>query len=248
MRKNTRLLIVFIFILGILLLSYLRYNDMIDNSDVISFIGGVFGALIGVWGALYIVEYDRKQEKERNIEKLMDMFKHTYMWVYPRCYIGASNSIGDLSEPIVPLIYDDRWKEYVIQIDNKHHKRFLLSWFYTLDSLEYKNEFIMKVREEQIEEAIKILKSYGLYDSEVKDLENKMKSHYIQATKDTIYNLKEKYNGIIDEWEEREEAIYEEQMDELEEEYSEIEILERQMSSIIGEFDKSIVNNSIYKF
>lgn len=246
--KDNRIYAVIAIIVFIVGTGCLRYTNMIDNSDVISFLGSIFGALIGIWGALYVVYKDRDQEKEKSIEKLMEMFKHIYLWVYPRYYIGASNSISSLSDPIVPLIYDERWKEYVINIDNTHHKRFLLSWFYTLESLENKNQFIAKVKKEQIEEALKILKFYNVYDKEIEDLENTMNDEDLQVTKNEISRLSNQYNKIIDECMENAEASQEEYESQKEEENSYEEQLEIQISRLVREYDQNIVNNSVYKF
>ncbi|MEG0855806.1 MAG: hypothetical protein RSG52_04910 [Terrisporobacter sp.] len=246
--KNKKIYVVVAIIIIIVGVGHSRYTDMIDNSDVISFLGSIFGALIGIWGALYVIYKDRNQEKENNIKKLMDMFKHTYMWVYPRHYIGASNSIKSLSDPIVPLIYDEKWKEYVINIDNTHHKRFLLSWFYTLESLENKNEFIAKIGKEQIEEALKILKFYNMYDKEIKDLEDTMNDEELQVIKNEISRLSNEYNKIIDGYIQSSEAVEEEYEMQREEESSYEEQLEIQISKLVREYDQNIVNNSIYKF
>ncbi len=244
-RKIYTVLIAIGFIAGVV---YSRYTNMIDNSDVISFLGSIFGALIGIWGALYVIYKDRNHEKEKSIENLMEMFKHTYIWAYPRYYIGASNSIESLSDPIVPLIYDEKWKEYVINIDNTHHKRFLLSWFYTLESLDNKNKFIAKVKKEQIEEALKILKFYNMYNKEVKDLEDIMNENDMQLIKKKISSLSNEYNRIINEYIERSEVEQEEYESQIEEDSSYEEQLDIQISRLVREYDEGIVNNSIYKF
>lgn len=229
-------------------LGYSRYTDMINNSDVTSFVGSIFGALIGVFGALYVVHIDRKKDKEKSIEKLMEMFKHTYIWLYPRYYIGAYNNINALSQPIVPLIYDENWKEYIIQIDNTHNKRFLLSWFYTLDSLENKNAFIAKVNQNQLDEAIKILKYYNMYDREVKDVEKKAKSEYAKSIKNNILNTKNELDALLEKHSEEQEAWEEEYACELEENISYEDQLDNEITNLITEYDLNVVNNSIYNF
>ena len=246
--KSKKIYIVIVMILIIVVIGYSRYTNMINNSDVISFLGTIFGALIGVWGALYVVYKDRNQEKEKSIEKLMEMFKHTYLWVYPRYYIGASNSIESLSDSTVPLIYDENWKQYVINIDNTHHKRFLLSWFYTLESLDNKNKFIAKVKKEQIEEALKILKFYNVYDKEVKDLEDRMNENDIKLIRENISSLSNEYNRIINEHIERLEVEQERYEAQIEEDSSHVEQLSIKISRLVREYDESIVSNSIYEF
>lgn len=248
-KKIINILIVIMIILGILIIGYLRYKGMIDTSDVISFAGSVFGAIIGVVGALYVVYKGKKLEKEKNIEKLMEMFKHTYIWLYPRHYIGASYSVESLSDPIVPLIYDEKWKEYIIEIGDTHHKRFLLSWFYTLESLENKKELIARLSEEQLEEAKKILEFYNMYDNEVKSVENSMMSKDKQALKKYIINRKSDYFKIIDEHIEAAEFYAEKHEYEQEDEISSAEDqIDKEIKAAISKFDKDILDNNIYKF
>lgn len=248
-KKIINILIVIVIILSILLIGCLRYKGMIDTSDVISFAGSVFGAIIGVAGALYVVYKGKKLEKEKNIEKLIEMFKHTYIWLYPRHYIGASYSVKSLSEPIVPLIYDENWKEYIIEIGDTHHKRFLLSWFYTLESLKNKKEFVERLSEEQLEEAKKILEFYNMYDNEVKAVENSMMSKDKQALKKRINNLKQDYDKKLEESFEGIEHQAEEYEYEQEDEISSAEDqIDKEIKDAISKFDKDILANNIYKF
>lgn len=248
-KKIINILIVIMIILGILFIGCLRYKGMIDTPDVISFAGSVFGAIIGVAGALYVVYEGKKLEKEKNIEKLMQMFKHIYIWLYPRHYIGASYSVESLSDPIVPLIYDEKWKEYIIEIGDTHHKRFLLSWFYTLESLKNKKEFIARLSEEQLEEAKKILEFYNMYDNEVKAVENSMMSKDKQALKKHIINRKSDYFKIIDEKFEAIEQQAEKYEYEQEDEISSAEDqIDKEIKDAISKFDKEILDNNIYKF
>jgi len=238
-----------------------RYIDLINNSDVINFLGAICGALIGIWGALFVIYKDRNYEKEKNIEKLIEMFKHTFIWVYPKSSIGFGNSINSISEPIVPLLYDDKWKEYISDIDNIHHRRFLLSWFYTLEKLENKNEFISKVKENHIDDAIEILKSYNLYDKEIKDLEKEVNGDNMQNIKAKIISLSNRLDNIIDEEYARMEVMedaYEQMEKELameegtyqEEDYTycELDELYKELENTIRSYDKELVRNSKYKF
>ena len=248
-KLNTIILVTIIlgFVLG-LGLWYARYTDMIDNSDVSSFVGSIFGSLISVFGALCVMYIERKKEKEKCIEKLMDMFKHTYIWIYPRYYIGAYNDISALNQPIVPLIYDEKWKEYIIQIDDTHHKRFLLSWFYTLDSLENKNEFIARVKENQLDEVKNILKHYRMYDNEVKKVEENSKSEYAKGIKDRIKKTQSILDKRLDDYMEEQEAREKEYLCEVDEYVSYEEQLNSEIRKLIRQYDLEILNNSMYKF
>lgn len=248
-KKSVNIIISIFILVTTVGIVYSRYTNMIDNSDVISFIGAIIGALIGVIGALYVVYKDRKSEKYKSVEKLIQMFKHTYIWIYSRHYIGAGYSVESLSEPIVPLIYDEKWKEYIIEIEDTHHKRFLLAWFYTLESLENKKEFVGIVSEDQLKEAKNILKYYNMYDKEVQDIESKMNSETILNFKKYILDLQNEHSNIIDELYEEQEAWCDKYESELEDEDLTYEDeIYNNIKTAIREYDRNIVINSIYKF
>lgn len=257
--KNISIIIaILLCVLAIGSVGYSRYTDMIDNSDVTSFLGAMFGGFIGVFGAIFGIYKSKEVDKKENIKKLIEMFKHTYIWVYPRYYLGARGYEKSFKEPVVPLIYDENWKSYITELENSHHKKFLLNWFYTLESLQNKKDFIPRIKESHINEAIKIIKHYNLYDSEVKNIEKIIKS-------DVTKKLRKDLIGCIDCLEaieeariascEEQEQLYWEQ-NRLYEDYEEEpnictqeEMLDMEVSSAIHKFEKLMrSNDSIYDF
>lgn len=256
--KKTITVVVFSGIVSIGILGILRYTDMIDNSDVISFLGSMLGAFIGVFGAIFGIYKTKEVDRREDIKKLIEMFKHTYIWVYPRYNLGAKGYENRFKEPIVPLIYDENWKSYITKLENSHHKRFLLNWFYTLDSLEKKVDFIPIVKEVQIKEAIKIIKYYNLYDNEVENMEKQVCSNKAQKIKkELIGNIA--YEETINEARiasiEEEERLRYEQYGEQElyeeDQYmcTEEEIIDIEISKNISRFERLMISyESIYDF
>lgn len=244
--KNIKIIftVIILIITVILILSYLRYIDLIQNSDILSFIGGIIGSLIGVIGALYVVYKGEKIKEERNINNLIEMFKHTYIWILPRYYISNGYYSNVLSDPTVPLIYDSNWKSYIIDIKNSHHKKFLLNWFYSIDSLDEKHKFISKVNRLQIIEAKKIIEFYGFYDDEVKEIEDVLKLQENKKLRKKIIENVENLKDIHEAKEEYNKSLFEEYNKELNEE-SEIEDVEYMSEEQIID---SLIYDDIKKF
>lgn len=116
-----------------------------------------------------------------------------------------------------------------------------MNWFYTLDSLEKKVDFIPRVKEVQIKYAIKIIKYYNLYDNEVENMEKQLYSEEAEEIKgelsDNIDWRDAIYEGMIDSDEEDEGLRYEDQ-----------ELEEEDCTLTESEITDSEINGNIYKF
>lgn len=152
------------------------------------------------------------------------------------------------------MIYDENWKSYITELENSHHKRFLLNWFYTLESLEQKKYFIGKIKENHMIEAVNILKYYNLYDEEVRNIEKSMYLEENQQLKKELLDDIEYMNGLIEMAIESDKESYrlycEENDTEKEEEYHcEEEIIDYCITKKIKTFEMEMSDkDSIYDF
>ncbi|CEO08371.1 hypothetical protein [Paraclostridium sordellii] len=146
-----------------LITSSILTSIYLNNSDTLSFLGGILGSGLGVLGAYWIFNMGNIKKDKDELECLLVLLKFTVSKVDRVLSIpqNIKNSSINLTAFSYELVYDKEWYKYLKLIPKYEDKEDIVKF---LDYIQRDKNMILRDLIQYRYNIIRILKAYDRYD------------------------------------------------------------------------------------